>query len=269
MPTAPDIDECYRILELRPNASMEQVKQAWRELVKVWHPDRFSNDVNLQRKAQERLKRINGAYDILERHLNSEATPQPEIKPQSEFSSCPEQGSGLFELNKASMRLRAVTSIVFFTVILIILLPFILDAVKGPQKSVSVSNPHSEVIPAKPNSVSASPAAAQTKPTSSYGHLTPYQRDWVVQQSGYDSNYYTVNDDGFIVEKARQPSEPAKPTTLPEDIRYMIRHNGTIYYSKDEPKPVGSGFKFKVYGRNLELTLSGNVEIWKIPKSNN
>jgi len=72
-----EINRCYRALELEPGASLEQVKQAWRELVKVWHPDRFPNDPKLQRKAQERLKEINGAYELLEQYLASETPPQP------------------------------------------------------------------------------------------------------------------------------------------------------------------------------------------------
>jgi hypothetical protein len=66
-----EINRCYRALELEPGASLEQVKQTWRELVKVWHPDRFPNDAKMQRKAQERLKAINGAYEFLSEFLVS------------------------------------------------------------------------------------------------------------------------------------------------------------------------------------------------------
>lgn len=55
----------YEILELNPGASFEEVKQAYKDLVKVWHPDRFSQDPRLQRKAQEKLKEINQAYEKL------------------------------------------------------------------------------------------------------------------------------------------------------------------------------------------------------------
>jgi outer membrane protein assembly factor BamE (lipoprotein component of BamABCDE complex) len=58
-----DLTECYRILELAPGATQEEVKRSYRELVKVWHPDRFSGDPKLQRKAQEKLKQINLAYE--------------------------------------------------------------------------------------------------------------------------------------------------------------------------------------------------------------
>lgn len=58
-----DLSECYRILDLAPGATQEEVKRSYRELVKVWHPDRFANDPELQKKAQEKLKLINLAYE--------------------------------------------------------------------------------------------------------------------------------------------------------------------------------------------------------------
>jgi hypothetical protein len=57
--------DCYRELELSPDASAEQVRQAWKDLAQVWHPDRFGGNERLRAKAQERLKRINEAYQAL------------------------------------------------------------------------------------------------------------------------------------------------------------------------------------------------------------
>ena len=57
---------CFLILEVEPTSSIEDVKRAYRELVKVWHPDRFANDPALQKRAQEKLKEINAAFGILE-----------------------------------------------------------------------------------------------------------------------------------------------------------------------------------------------------------
>lgn len=81
-----EVDRCYRALELEPGASLGEVKEGWRELVKVWHPDRFPNDAKLQRKAQERLKEINHSYEILEQYLTSN-TPPPRGRPTSSQSS--------------------------------------------------------------------------------------------------------------------------------------------------------------------------------------
>jgi hypothetical protein len=63
-------------LGLEPGASRDDVKKAYRDLSKVWHPDRFIGDPALQRKAEEQLKAINDAY----RHLES-YEPSPALVP--------------------------------------------------------------------------------------------------------------------------------------------------------------------------------------------
>lgn len=60
----------YEILEIEPGATDEEIRRAWRELTLVWHPDRFENDSELRAKAEERLKRINQAYQMLQRGEN-------------------------------------------------------------------------------------------------------------------------------------------------------------------------------------------------------
>lgn len=55
----------YEILGLKPYASREEIKAAYRDMAKVWHPDRFLHDPQLQQKAQEKLKEINEAYKQL------------------------------------------------------------------------------------------------------------------------------------------------------------------------------------------------------------
>lgn len=57
-----DLDRYYELLGVAPGASGQELKDAYRDLAKVWHPDRFSQDPRLQQKAQEKLKEINEAY---------------------------------------------------------------------------------------------------------------------------------------------------------------------------------------------------------------
>jgi hypothetical protein len=54
--------EAYRTLDLEPNASSDEVRRSYRDLAKVWHPDRFAGDPALRLKAEARLKIINEAY---------------------------------------------------------------------------------------------------------------------------------------------------------------------------------------------------------------
>lgn len=59
------LDVCYQLLEVDASASQTEIKQAYKDLAKVWHPDRFTDDPRLQQKAEEKLKRINAAYAFL------------------------------------------------------------------------------------------------------------------------------------------------------------------------------------------------------------
>lgn len=56
----------FEILGLEPGASPEQIKQAYRDLVAVWHPDRHGANRRLQEKAEAKLKEINAAYQRLQ-----------------------------------------------------------------------------------------------------------------------------------------------------------------------------------------------------------
>ncbi len=47
-----NMNQCYEILRIKPGASPEEVKLAYRDLAMVWHPDCFpANNLRLQEKA--------------------------------------------------------------------------------------------------------------------------------------------------------------------------------------------------------------------------
>ena len=56
------VNRDYATLDIEPSASPEEVQRAYKDLVQVWHPDRFAHDSRLQRKAQAKLQAINDAY---------------------------------------------------------------------------------------------------------------------------------------------------------------------------------------------------------------
>ncbi len=59
------ISRCVEMLGLKPGASQEEVNQAYRDLVNVWHPDRFAGNPRLQKKAEGKIKEINSAYEYI------------------------------------------------------------------------------------------------------------------------------------------------------------------------------------------------------------
>jgi curved DNA-binding protein CbpA len=60
-----NLEKYYEILKLKPGASLGEVKQAYRDLAKVWHPDCFPDAPHLKQKAEEEIKKINEAYQQL------------------------------------------------------------------------------------------------------------------------------------------------------------------------------------------------------------
>ena len=57
---------CLQILEVKSHASEEEITQAYRDLANVWHPDRFAANPRLQKKAEEKLKEVNEAYQYIQ-----------------------------------------------------------------------------------------------------------------------------------------------------------------------------------------------------------
>jgi hypothetical protein len=63
----PSLLECYRALELDPGADLAEVREAYRVLSRVWHPDRFAASPAMQARATARQQQLNGAYQALVR----------------------------------------------------------------------------------------------------------------------------------------------------------------------------------------------------------
>ena len=57
-----------RELDLGEDATAAEIREAYRDLAKVWHPDRFPNDARMQGKATDKLRRIIEAYEYLQTH---------------------------------------------------------------------------------------------------------------------------------------------------------------------------------------------------------
>jgi len=84
-----DIRRCFDVLELDGNPSLDEAKQAYKDMVNIWHPDRFSKNPRLKQKAEDKLKEINEAYEMIQSFLHSNKQ-QPETVPYERGSSTAE-----------------------------------------------------------------------------------------------------------------------------------------------------------------------------------
>ena len=80
-----ELVKSYQVLGLQSDATPEEARQAYRDLVNVWHPDRFGHDERLRLKAQDKLKEINAAYETIKTSFReAEATQSKSIPSEAE-----------------------------------------------------------------------------------------------------------------------------------------------------------------------------------------
>lgn len=89
-------ERCLEILGLQHGASPELVREAYHDLAKVWHPDKYDSNDRLRNKAVEKMKEINAAYEFLCR----EPLPKVEIKPPEPKPPAAEETSRMRELGR-------------------------------------------------------------------------------------------------------------------------------------------------------------------------
>jgi len=64
----------YEVLEIKEGATEEEIKKAYRELVKKYHPDQYQNNP-LSDLAEDKLREINEAYEYLTKNGSFKRQP--------------------------------------------------------------------------------------------------------------------------------------------------------------------------------------------------
>lgn len=63
-----DTDSAYKILEVSPDASDEEIKKAYRRLAVMYHPDKVSHlGEEIQNSAKEKFQKLNAAYEKIKK----------------------------------------------------------------------------------------------------------------------------------------------------------------------------------------------------------
>jgi len=97
-----DIRRCLELFGVGPEAGADQIGRVHRDLAAILHPDRHGAHEGRRRLAEEKLKEINAAYDILKARLDAglplsptpeaPAAPSPAAKPAPAQTGKPGEG---------------------------------------------------------------------------------------------------------------------------------------------------------------------------------
>ncbi len=82
----------YRILGIGPEASWTELRQAYKSLVNVWHPDRFQQDARRRKSAEEKTKEITQSYKALAEYYKTHGA-LPHVFEAPEESPAPEEAA--------------------------------------------------------------------------------------------------------------------------------------------------------------------------------
>ncbi len=129
-----ELERYYELLGVRPGASAQELKEAYRDLAKVWHPDRFSHDPRLQQKAQEKLKEINEAYEGL---TSGRTARRPRTAPAPDVP-CPHAAATVV---RKRPRVVLPTALVFCAAFVVALISFV---PRGPRRAPERAKPNEQ-----------------------------------------------------------------------------------------------------------------------------
>ena len=107
-----NLQQSLKILELESPGSIEDAKKAYRDLVRVWHPDRFQGNPRLKQKAEKKLREINLAFNFLREYLEAnparKTVPSPRTNSHSLTGTRPaNQAAGQASQNRRATTYRA------------------------------------------------------------------------------------------------------------------------------------------------------------------
>ncbi len=102
--------EALRTLGLDEDATLDDIKAAYKETVQILHPDRFANNKKLQDRATEQFKNLQEAYEFLTSGKGSRGAASGKTRSRGEASGKVRSTSGYSAADEIEARLAGIAA---------------------------------------------------------------------------------------------------------------------------------------------------------------
>ena len=204
--------DCYSILELPPTASQEEVKNAYKKLAKLWHPDKNPDNVE---EATVKFKEINIAFKVLsdenQRAIYDHIVEREEAPPtddQSDEVDPPEEEASSDSIRKQPRRRTT-----------------LLDSLFGRKKSdPEIVGPPTRLAPPRASEMRRHSLFSLNRsplPPEYYGVDRDEYRCWGWGNDGYSRMGWGVDEEAWEAEVERRASQD--PNRAKKPVKSNIR----------------------------------------------
>jgi len=213
------MDRWYEILGLEPGATPDKVKQAYRDLAKVWHPDRFLNDPRLQKKAEEKLKEINQAYEKLYYHHTApnfqHEQPRPEPEKSSPQSEQPQPPIGSYTQTQTTTWVDRIPKWLMILIILV-LIRLVVNQFNAPSRTSKPREIAPTISDSKPFRAYAPPVLDKRKRKDLVIPKHQEKPSLLVKKENLPSQDKTFSTKPDLFKESSIPERPISETPIPE-----------------------------------------------------
>jgi hypothetical protein len=235
-----DLSKAYLALGLKAGASLDEIKQTYRDLVKVWHPDRFGHDERLRLIAQDKLKEINGAYEFLQANA-FEASIAPDQTAPAEPEATTNETASAERAPASHSRMALWVTLGVFTLAVIVT-----AAIFFPQKGRD-----KKATPAKPAATASSASGTSTTYALNFyreqGHLA-------IATTGSLSGTFTI--ELWALTRKPRLTQTIVSSRGPADYGFNIKFRQGKRFHAD----IGDGSKWLV--KDANATYSYTKDAW-------
>ncbi|VAW95224.1 hypothetical protein MNBD_GAMMA22-5 [hydrothermal vent metagenome] len=211
----------YKILNLSTDSDLQSCRYSYKKSVKQWHPDKFNDDLNAQRLAEEKLKEINIAYANITDYYNTYGKMPIYENPSSSSENNKQEFdvSSLYEnLNANKLKKPRIPKkyFGFFLVIIILILIYQIPLINQDNKNTALIE-----------NISNNTDYAQTSKDffsegSTYNDVIKIhgEPEFSISQTWYYGNSWVLFKNGVVVDWYQDKKFPLKAISK-DDVPYV------------------------------------------------